>query len=139
MHVALATLVMMNLTIVARFTQLVHPFKIRWTLMKQLDKAEYFDYNYIRYIFSILIIYNVLCLSTIDSLYLCPPWVLFIWWWELFTSTRFKSALFVSTINMFGYSYLTNFLSILLLPNVLWSIYIVYLGIWYQNCISNLS
>ncbi len=129
----------MNLTIVARFVQLVHPFKIKWTLIKSIDKAEYFDYDYIRYVFGLIICYNVFCFSVLDSLYLCPPWILFIWWWEWFTSTRFKLALFVSILNVLGYSYLSNFLSPMLIPNVVWSMYIVYLGIWYQNCISSLS
>ena len=137
MHVVLSALVMMNLTIVARFVQLVHPFKIKWTFIKTIDKADYFDYNYIKYIFALIIIYNVICFSIIDTLLLYPPWILFIWWWELFTSRRFKLALIISIVDMFGYSYLCNFLSPLLIPNVIWSIYIVYLGIWYQNCISN--
>lgn len=138
MHVGLATLIMLNLTIMARFVQLVHPFRIKWTQLKNIDKADYFDYTYIKITFGIIIIYNVFCLSLLDNMILCPLWVGLVWWWELFTSLRFKFAILLSLVDMFGYSYLSNFVSFLLIPNVIWSMYIVYLGIWYQNCISSL-
>ena len=139
MHVGLAILVQMNLTILSRFIQLVHPFKIKLNLIKQLDKADYLDYKYIKIIFVCLIIYNVVCLKILDTPLLCPCWVGLIWWWEWFLSTRFRLAIAISFIDMFAYAYLCQFVSLLMIPNIIWCIYILYLSIWYQNCISSFS
>lgn len=139
MHAGLAILIQMNLTIVSRFVQLVHPFKIKWNLIKQLDKADYLNYTYIKWIFGFIIVYNVACLKFLDTLYLCPCWVGMVWWWEWFLSTRFRLAIFISMVDMFAYAYLCQFVSLLMIPNIIWCIYIAYLSIWYQNCISNFS
>ncbi len=139
MHWGLAVLIQMNLTIVDRFVQLVHPFKIKYNLLKQLDQADYFDYSVIKVLFSIIIMYNVMCLKILDTLYLCPCWVCLVWWWEYFLSTRFRIAIAIALLDMLAYAYLCQFVSVLMIPNVVWCIYIVYLSIWYQNCISSLS
>ena len=134
MHVGLAALIIMNLSIVARFTQLKHPFFIKWRYIDSLAfKAEYFDKKILKTFFVFITFYNIVCISIFED-YLplnCLLWFLSIWWWDFFVSGKFTISFIISMIDLFGYSYLSH-TSLFFIPTTLYFIYIVYLSTMYK-------
>lgn len=134
MHIALATLIFMNLCLIARITQFKHPFIIRWTYINSLSyKADYFYPQKMKYLFSVMLIYNIFCLSFVDNHieYILSLWFIFVWWWDFFTTGKFKLCTCISTIDLLGYSFLSHYLSFFFIPNVVYFVYITYLSIFY--------
>lgn len=127
----MASLVMLNITVLSRFMQLTHPFKIKWSSIKALEKAEYFDYFYIKIWFSVIILINVGLLHLYNNYYTSIPWVFTIWWWKCFTSKNFNACIVLSFLSMVGYGFL-GIKMIFYNINILWSAYTFYLAIWYK-------
>lgn len=134
MHAALAALIIMNLSIVARFTQLKHPFIIKWTYINSLHfEAEYFNKEKLKIVFILICLYNIACFSFFDTLlfHMSFLWFISIWWWDFFVSGKFNFALLTSLIDLFGYSYLTH-KHHYFIGNVIYFVYIVYISIMYK-------
>ncbi len=133
MHVGLAALIIMNLSIIARFTQFKHPFFIKWTYINSLTfQAEYFDTKILKIMFFFMLIYNIGCFSLFDDqiVLMCMLWFISIWWWDFFASGKFNLALIVSCLNLIGYAFLSN-ISLLFTPHTIYFVYIAYLSIMY--------
>ena len=133
MHVGLASLIILNLSIIARFTQLKHPFFIKWTYINSLTfRAEYFDTKIFKSMFLFILIYNVGCFSLFDDqiVLMCILWFISIWWWDFFASGKFNLAFIISFLNLIGYTYLSN-QSLLFVPNIIYFVYILYLSTMY--------
>lgn len=133
MHVGLSALIIMNLSIIARFTQLKHPFFIKWTYINSLAfKAEYFDTHTIKYMFIFILIYNIGCFSIFGHqlVLMSILWFISVWWWDFFASGKFYLAFIVSFLNLIGYTYLSNE-SLIFVPNTIYFIYILYLSTMY--------
>ena len=134
MHVGLALLIILNLSMIARFTQFKHPFFIKWTYINSLTfQADYFDTNILKFMFLFILIYNIGCLSLFDDqlILMCILWFISIWWWDFFATGKFNLALITSFLNLFGYTYLSN-KSFFFIPNTIYFVYIVYLSTMYK-------
>lgn len=131
MHFFIASLVMLNITVLSRFVQFTHPFKIKWSSIKSLEKAEYFDYKYIKIIFACFILFNIFLLFLYDDYYSLIPWVLVIWWWKWFTNRNFMLCCIVSVLSIVAYAFL-GIKYIYYNVNIIWSAYTFYLAIWYK-------
>ncbi|MAT62498.1 MAG: hypothetical protein CL881_01725 [Dehalococcoidia bacterium] len=127
----MASLIMLNTTIISRFLQFTHPFKIKWSSIKGLEKAEYFDYACIKAIFAAFMTLNVFLLFLYDNYYSLIPWVLVIWWWKWFTNRKFILCGILSVLSIAAYAVL-GIKNIYYNVNIIWSAYTFYLAIWYK-------
>lgn len=125
----MATLIMFNLTIVARLVQCTHPVKIKWSNIRSLEQAEYFDYRVIKALFAAMILDNVLMVARYEDYRLGVLWLPNIWWWKFFTNKRFEVCMLLSVLSIVGYALL---LKMYYYVNIVWSTYTFYLAFWYK-------
>ena len=122
-----------------RMVQGVMPMHITLTSFKRLSQPWFLmSFKLMRLVFLLLLLYN----STIMVLffhqnYIVPYYLWYmgtIFWIKPFTSCRFGNAFFImilltleiSTLSIEVYQ---------MIPNALWSIYLLYLSAWYRYCL----
>lgn len=139
--VILSTILNINFVAIGRVIQGASVTKINTEKIEQIElKPKLFcSFATLRFYFMMLIIYNSLLIAddfeVISIILYLIYWLPVVWWWDNFYSLNFKYSIFYSSWS----AKISTILALLFEPHpILWvptctfSVYALYLSIWYK-------
>ncbi len=138
----------LHLTFMYRMIQRCPPWKIRLDKIRQYDPPYCVTVNGVKYIFGGLMLCIGIPLSFLENkfmgLWYLMYWFFTIWWWKYFSLCSFKRCIYISAFKMafllVGMTIIfdsNKLLDYTLTPYLWWSVYCLYMSIWFHRSYVN--
>ena len=131
------SLVNFNITLAFRMIQRQSPLKIRLNRIRQYDPPFGVSISVMKICFGTLVLYMGYPLSMLSNKILIgcylKYWFLTVFWWHYFSICHFKMCIYLSSMtSLTMISYLSIYSDILWIVPCLWSVYTLYISIWFN-------